>query len=49
MALKLAMARKNKQLYPEIKNADGAVKAKKPQQGTGPSPRPMKKITGRGR
>ena len=44
-----AMARKNAQHYPETKNADGTVKATKPRRGTGPVPRPMKKVTGRGR
>jgi hypothetical protein len=44
-----AMARKNAQHYPETKNADGTVKVTKPRRGTGPVPRPMKKVTGRGR
>ena len=44
-----AMARKNAQHYPETKNADGTVKASKPRRGTGPVPKPMKKVTGRGR
>jgi hypothetical protein len=44
-----AMARKNAQHYPETKNADGTVKATKPRRGTGPVPKPIKKVTGRGR
>ena len=44
-----AMARKNAQHHPENKNADGTVKATKPRRGTGPVPKPMKKVTGRGR
>ena len=44
-----ARARKNAQHYPETKNADGTVKVTKPRRGTGPVPRPMKKVTGRGR
>jgi hypothetical protein len=44
-----AMARKNSQHHPEIKNPDGTVKATKPRRGTGPVPKPMKKVTGRGR
>ena len=44
-----ALAKKNSQQHFEHKNADGTVKKSKPQRGTGPVVKPMKKVTGRGR
>lgn len=47
--LRAALTKKQAQQHPNHKDADGSVKAVKPDAGTGPVPKPHKKFTGRGR
>ena len=44
-----ALAKKNSQQRLDHKNPDGTQKKTKPQRGTGPVAKPMKKASGRGR
>lgn len=44
-----ALENKKNAQKPLAKNPDGTVKIGKPTRGTGPIPKPPKKVTGRGR